>query len=120
MNVGRIVLVASVIDQGDILGDFVRWHLHLGVDLVIVQDLGSRDGSPALLSHLAHDARVEWFAAPERDMKKYRPGVALAELARDEYQADWIILTDADQFMCCEGEACAQSCATPRSGRFRA
>jgi hypothetical protein len=102
MDVGRIVLVASVIDQDDILEDFIRWHLHLGVDLVIVQDLGSRDGSRALLDRLAGDARVEWFAAPERDMKKYRPGVALAELARDKYQADWILLSDADQFTCCD------------------
>ena len=103
MSVGKIVLVASTMDQDDILEDFIRWHLHLGVDLIIVQDLGSRDRSRAILKRLAYGPRIEWFAARERDMKKYRPGVALAELARDKHLADRIILSDVDQFTCCDG-----------------
>ena len=103
MQAGKIVLVASVIDQDDILEDFIGWHLHLGIDLMIVQDLGSRDGSRATLDRLAGDERVVWFAAPERDMRKYRPGIALATLARDKYRADWIILCDADEFLCSGG-----------------
>jgi hypothetical protein len=70
---------------------------------VIVQDLGSTDGSRALLDRLARDPRVMWFTAPDRCMRTYRPGVALAELARDQHRADWIILSDADQFLCCDG-----------------
>jgi hypothetical protein len=82
------------------LHDFIEWHLHLGIDMVLVQDLGSTDGSRTLLDRLAEEGRVAWFALPERDTTKYKPGDALAELARDKYQADWIILCDVDEFLC--------------------
>jgi hypothetical protein len=100
MSAEKIILTACVYDQGDILHDFIEWNLHLGIDLVLVQDLGSTDGSRALLDRLARQGRVAWFSLSERDMTIYNPGNALAELARDKYQADWIILCDADEFLC--------------------
>jgi hypothetical protein len=89
-----------VLDQGDVLGDFIEWNLHLGVDLILVQDLGSSDGSHALLEEFAQKGRVQWFIAPEKDMKKYKHGEAPAKSARDSHGADWIVLCDADEFLC--------------------
>lgn len=100
MRSPKVVLIVCAIDQDDILEDFIDWHLHLGVDLVLVQDFDSQDGSRALLDRWAKTGRVSWFSLPERDMAKYNPGDALAEMARDKFQADWIILGDADEFLC--------------------
>lgn len=100
MTPPKVIVAVCAIDQGDILEDFVDWHLHLGVDLIVIQDFQSKDGSPALLDRLAKTGRLTWFTLPERDMTKYQPADALAEIARDKYQADWIILCDADEFLC--------------------
>ena len=104
MPTGKIVLVVSVLDQGDILQDFIDWHLHIGVDLVVILDIGSTDGSRDLLDRLADEGKVIWFPLPERDMTKYDQGGELARLARDKYEADWIILCDADEFLCPVGD----------------
>ena len=35
---GKIVLIAIPYDQGDILQDFLDWHLHLGIDMILAMD----------------------------------------------------------------------------------
>jgi glycosyltransferase involved in cell wall biosynthesis len=100
----KIVLVSSVIDQGDILGDFLQWYLDIGVDFILVQEFGSTDNSHDVLRSFADDGRVAWFPLPERNMQKYDPGLALASVARDRHDADWIIYCDADEFLCADGD----------------
>jgi hypothetical protein len=96
MSADKIVLIVVSYDQGDILHDFIDWNLHLGIDLVLVEDLGSTDGSRALLDRLAGEGRVAWHPFPERDVSDDR----FAEIARDKYQADWIVACDVDEFLC--------------------
>ena len=103
MPTDKIVLVTSVYDQGDILGDYLHWYLDLGVDFIIAQDLGSTDNSHDVLDRFARSGRVEWFTLPERDMRKYDTGTALAAIARDRHDAEWIIQCDADEFLSPEG-----------------
>jgi hypothetical protein len=100
MSADKIVLAVCPYDRGDILHDFIEWHLHLGIDLVLVQDFGSTDGSRAQLDQLARQGQVALVPLPTRDMANHKVDDALAELARDKYQADWIILCDADEFLC--------------------
>jgi glycosyltransferase involved in cell wall biosynthesis len=103
MTHDKIVLVTTAYDQADILADYVEWHLDLGVDLVIVQDGGSRDGSQEILDRLAKRRPVRWFVLPERNMLKYDSGLTLATMARDKHDAEWIILCDVDEFLSPEG-----------------
>ena len=103
MHNKKIVLFTAPADQGDILDDFLAWHLDLGVDLILALDFGSTDGSRELLDQYSRTGRVKWFPLPERDMTKYSGGDALAALARDRYEADWIIHCDVDEFLCTRG-----------------
>jgi glycosyl transferase family 2 len=103
MQQERIVLFTAPSDQGDILEDFLDWHLDLGVDLILAMDHGSTDGSVEILERYAKTGRVVWYPVPERDITKYSPADELAALARDRYAADWIIHCDADEFLCARG-----------------
>ena len=99
----KIVLFTAPIDQGDILQDFLDWHLDLGVDLILAIDHGSTDGSRELLERYSTTRPVVWFPLPERNLTKYSPADELAALARDRYHADWIIHCDVDEFLCTRG-----------------
>jgi len=103
MQKGKIVLFTAPSDQGDILQDFLDWHLDLGVDMIIAMDHGSTDGSTELLDEYSRTRPVVWFPIPERDLRKYSPADELAALARDRYDADWIIHCDVDEFLCTTG-----------------
>ena len=67
----KIILTACVIDQGDILPDFIEWHLCLGVDRLLIDDLGSTDGSRDILDRMAHRGRVEWSPKTETIVGKH-------------------------------------------------
>jgi hypothetical protein len=103
MRKQRIVLFTAPSDQGDILQDFLDWHLDLGVDLILAMDHGSTDGSVELLEQYSKTHPVVWFPIPERNLDKYSPADELAALARDKYSADWIIHCDVDEFLCTTG-----------------
>ena len=103
MAVGKIVLITVPYDQGDILPDFLDWHLELGVDMIVAQDGGSTDGSREILEQYSKTQQVDWFPLAERDMSKYNIGDSMARMAIDMYGADWIILLDVDEFLCTRG-----------------
>jgi hypothetical protein len=103
MPTGKIVLVTVPYDQGDILRDFLDWHLELGIDLILATDGGSTDGSRDVLEEYRKTGRVLWSPLPERDLTKYAVGDELASRARDEHGAAWIILCDVDEFLCTTG-----------------
>ena len=105
MSSGRIVLITMPYDQADILEDFLDWHLDLGIDLILALDGGSTDGTRDVLERYTKTKRVMWFALPERDMTKYSISNELAAMARDRYEADWIIYCDADEFVCTHGKS---------------
>src|SRR5688572_7283193 len=105
MTTGRIVLITMPYDQVDIVEDFLDWHLDLGIDLILALDGGSTDGTREALERYASTGRVVWFPLPERDMTKYSIADELAAMARDRYQADWIIYADVDEFVCTHGKS---------------
>jgi hypothetical protein len=99
----KIILLTATSDQGDILKDYIEWHLHLGIDLVLAEDCNSSDETHEILDSFEKGGRVRWFRAPDKKEQGYQPAAKLIDMAREEYSADWIILNDVDEFLCAEG-----------------
>ncbi|HVQ37204.1 MAG TPA: glycosyltransferase family 2 protein [Pyrinomonadaceae bacterium] len=98
------MLVTFPADQGDIIKDFVEWHLDLGLDVILTEDLNSSDDTQEILDSFSETGRVDWFPTKVKDYKNCRPAESLAELARDRHGADWVIMCDVDEFLCPQGD----------------
>jgi hypothetical protein len=103
MNSDKIVLLVLPSDQGDILKDYIEWHLGLGIDLILAEDVGSSDNTQEILDSFSKRGHVQWSLVPERSRLKYRAEEALARIAIDQHGADWIIMSDVDEFLCPQG-----------------
>jgi hypothetical protein len=104
MTNDKIVLLVLTSNQGDILKDYIEWHLELGVDLILAEDVGSSDNTHEILESFARSGHLQWSLAPERDRSKYRGEETLTKLAIGRHRADWIIITDVDEFLCPQGQ----------------
>jgi hypothetical protein len=104
MTNDKIVLLVVPSGQGDILKDYIEWHLALGVDLILAEDVGSSDNTHRILEHFSKTGRVQWSLVPEKNRSKYRAEETLVKRAIDQHAADWIIMTDVDEFLCPQGQ----------------
>jgi Glycosyl transferase family 2 len=85
-------------DEEEILADNLDYHLSQGVDMILVVDHGSTDGTPAILSEYERLGCVRWFRDEARPHVQAERVNRLLKIAADEYHADWVIHCDADEF----------------------
>ncbi len=85
-------------DEIDIVACNIAYHLEQGVSHVIVTDNGSVDGTRDVLADLARSAPV---TVRDQEPTEWQQGVWVSEMARlayEQFGADWVINTDADEF----------------------
>src|SRR6266849_11204145 len=99
----KIVLLVVPSDQGDILKDYIEWHLDLGVDLILAEDVGSSDNTHGILESFSKRGRVQWSLVPEKNRLKYRAEETLAKTALEQHGAEWIIKNDLDESLYLQG-----------------
>jgi hypothetical protein len=99
MRTNKIVLAVHVLDNADLLRDYLAWYRDLGVDLVVANDFGSQDGSQDILEDFAKQGLVKWTYQPSKSAKDSDHSGRLTELAREKHGAEWVILCDTDEFL---------------------
>ncbi len=93
-----LAMTLVVRDEEEILTSNLDYHLAEGVDVILVIDHGSSDGTAAILERYAAGGRVRaWREENPANLQPSRVG-RLLSIARDEHQADWVIHGDADEF----------------------
>ncbi|HKO70856.1 MAG TPA: glycosyltransferase family 2 protein [Bradyrhizobium sp.] len=101
-----VIVLVHVYDQDDLLEPFVRWYSELGVRRILAFDLGSTDGTYDILSDLASRYPLIWSQLDDLDIRNYSgstTGDHLAMYARETYAPEWMLMCDADEFLCVEG-----------------
>jgi hypothetical protein len=93
-------MVYKVRDEADIIEENLRYHRAQGVDLFVIADTGSVDGTLDILERYerAGLVKLERIAGGIHDMKGEGGGEEQITRIASEMGADWVIHNDADEF----------------------
>lgn len=93
----RLVMTILVKNEADIIEANIRTHANLGVDAFVVMDNNSDDGTREILATLQKE--FELIIIDEKgNYQQAKWMKRLANIAKKELNADWIINNDADEF----------------------
>lgn len=94
----KLVMTLVVRNEADILKANLDYHLANGVDFAIVTDHGSDDGTSEILEEFERAGVAQVIRERDRAHHQSRRMTRMAEIARCEHGADWVINNDADEF----------------------
>ena len=94
----KLAMTLIVRNEADIIEDNLRYHRAQGVDLFIVLDNGSTDGTVEILERYERAGMLTLLHRPGTMLSIQRKGNT--EIARLAYEmgADWVFHNDADEF----------------------
>lgn len=89
-------MTLMVRDEADIIGPMINHHLSQGIDKIIATDNGSIDGTYDILRSYgdAIDLRLD----PVQRKQQFSVVTKMARDAFEQYEADWVLNADADEF----------------------
>lgn len=99
----NVVVLVHVYDQVDLLEPFAAWYTEMGVRRLIVQDMGSTDGSKDVLTQLSKQYPLDWYSLDDLNLLNHANGNTgdnMAAMARSHYAPEWMMMCDADEFLC--------------------
>lgn len=94
----RIVMTLLVRDEQDVIAHNLRYHLARGVDHVLVMDNLSTDATVSLVAPFVAAGLVTLLREPDDNYAQGKWVTRMAKMARNEFGADWVINSDADEF----------------------
>ena len=94
----KLVMTLLVRDEADIIDAHIAFHLNAGVDLVIVTDHRSQDGTAEILESYVREGHVRRLREDGERIRQAEWVTRMARLAATGHGADWVLLSDADEF----------------------
>jgi Glycosyl transferase family 2 len=94
----KLVMTLVVRDEADIVDAQIAFHLHAGVDHVLVTDNGSEDGTLEILGRYERAGVLGLLREPVGMLRQDEWVTRMARLAATELGADWVLNADADEF----------------------
>lgn len=85
-------------DERDVVEQHLDFHLAAGVDLVLVTDHASSDGTEEVLARHEREGRVRVLREPDGPFRQRAWVTRMARLAATEHGADWVLNSDVDEF----------------------
>jgi len=93
-----LVMTLLVRNESDILSANLDYHLSQGIDHIIVTDNRSSDGTLDILSEYQKNRNVTVLFEDSDNYSQGQWVTRMAQMAIHEFQADWVINSDADEF----------------------
>ncbi len=94
----RLIMTLLLRDNADILRANLDYHFAQGVDYVIATDNLSKDKTVDILDEYSERGLLHVIHEKSDTYEQGRWVTRMARLAAEEYEADWIIHNDADEF----------------------
>lgn len=94
----KVVMTLLVRNEEDIIRENILFHHNMGVNKFIVTDNNSEDGTLDILEQFVKIGIVDLIHEPEDTYDQWRWVTRMAHKAMSEYQPDWLIHSDADEF----------------------
>jgi glycosyltransferase involved in cell wall biosynthesis len=94
----KLVMTLLVRDEEDILREHLDFHLARGVDRVILMDNLSTDRTAEIAREYERAGYLDYILQPQDDYAQGRWVTQMARRASQEFHADWVINSDADEF----------------------
>ena len=93
-----IVLTLLVRDEIDIVDEFLRYHLELGVDRIVATDHMSSDGTQDVLARYEREGHLRLIRETSPTFRQSDWVTRMARLAAADLGAEWVINSDVDEF----------------------
>ena len=94
-----LAVTAMVRDEADIIRQWVEYHVAQGVDVIIVTDNASTDGTTEVLQDFADAGVLHLHHDPVHRKQQGSVVTAMAREAATVHGADWVVNADADEFL---------------------
>jgi Glycosyl transferase family 2 len=94
----KLVMTLLARDESEIVDAQLAYHLNAGVDFVVATDNGSTDGTTEILERYERAGVLHLIREPGDAMLQSQWVTGMARLAATEFEADWVLNSDADEF----------------------
>ena len=118
----KLVMTLLARDEVDIVDAQIAFHLNAGVDFVIAMDNLSQDGTTETLESYARAGHLHLIRQESEFLRQAEWITQMGRIAADEFGADWVIHSDADEIWWPRGESLKDVLGSvpPRYGVVRA
>jgi hypothetical protein len=101
----KLVVTVLARDEADVIDAQIAFHLNAGADFVIATDNNSQDGTAEILRRYERERVLHLIHEPAEGLRQGEWVTRMARLAATEFDADWVVNTDADEFWWPRGES---------------
>ncbi len=94
----KLAMTLTARDVEDVIEANLLYHLAQGVDVLIVTEHASVDRTPEILERYAATGKIQLLRESAKEFDHSSVVTRMARMAASEFDADWVIHNDADEF----------------------